>query len=404
MVRRFLVFCVSIEGVSEDVPRKVPTSNLSDDMEVCEEKPPDEQVEQVLAYLEQYEPGSRRHVEYAVLYEVGNRVGCLHGIDIVDVDLEEQVIRFRHRPAEDPEIKGTPLKNGSDGERSVNISNELADVIRQYLSNPDRYDVTDKFDREPLLTTESGRPTVDTIRRDLYKLTRPCVHSNTCPHDRDIETCEATKSANASECPSSHSPHPLRRWSIEQQIDRGVPKDELCDRVDVSVPVLNKHYDTRSEERKRKQRLETLEKLYEGYGDPSATLGDEELVALTDNDGMIDPVALRQLINTEKQQQDSPPTQPSNTEEDSEIQNEDQHSLSDFTASVSQPLVAPLVGIFITANWMPDRLRRELNDLIPPEERSPWPNTGRMAKGTAAYALYVCLVSVNLILTGVFPA
>jgi hypothetical protein len=34
------------------------------------------------------------------------------------------------------------------------------------------------------------------------------------------------------------------------QLDAGVPKKLLSDRVDVSVPILDKHYDQRSKERK----------------------------------------------------------------------------------------------------------------------------------------------------------
>jgi len=41
--------------------------------------------------------------------------------------------------------------------------------------------------------------------------------------------------------------------------DEGVPKELLSDRVDVSVPVLDKHYDQRSEERKSRRRREVLE-------------------------------------------------------------------------------------------------------------------------------------------------
>jgi hypothetical protein len=42
------------------------------------------------------------------------------------------------------------------------------------------------------------------------------------------------------------------------QLDSGVPKEVLSDRVDVSVPVLEKHYDQRSEKRKSRRRREEL--------------------------------------------------------------------------------------------------------------------------------------------------
>ena len=51
----------------------------------------------------------------------------------------------------------------------------------------------------------------------------------------------------------------MRKWSIMHQLDEGVPKELLSDRVDVSVPVLDKHYDQRSEERKSRRRREALE-------------------------------------------------------------------------------------------------------------------------------------------------
>jgi hypothetical protein len=43
------------------------------------------------------------------------------------------------------------------------------------------------------------------------------------------------------------------------QLDSGVPKELLSDRVDVSVPVLDKHYDQRTEEQKSRRRREVLE-------------------------------------------------------------------------------------------------------------------------------------------------
>jgi hypothetical protein len=104
-------------------------------------------------------------------------------------------------------------------------------------------DVKDKHGRDPLFTTSNGRVSMTTIRRDFYKLTRPCEFDSTCPHERDPDRCEATAAGKASQCPSSFSTHPLRKWSIMHQLDEGVPKELLSDRVDVSVPVLDKHYD-----------------------------------------------------------------------------------------------------------------------------------------------------------------
>ena len=43
------------------------------------------------------------------------------------------------------------------------------------------------------------------------------------------------------------------------QLDSGVPKELLSDRVDMSVPVLDKHYDQRTQEQKSRRRREVLE-------------------------------------------------------------------------------------------------------------------------------------------------
>jgi hypothetical protein len=91
-------------------------------------------------------------------------------------------------------------------------------------------------------------------------MSRPCAYSDDCPHDREATDCDAAKNANAADCPSRFSTHPLRKWAIMRQLDAGVPKELLSDRVDVSVPVLDKHYDQRTEEQKSRRRREELEK------------------------------------------------------------------------------------------------------------------------------------------------
>jgi hypothetical protein len=169
---------------------------------------------------------------------------------------------------------GTPLKNGPDGERIINISDQLRDFIVDYVEQI-RDDVFDQYGRRPLFTTANGRPSTATIRRDFYKMSRPCEYSGGCPHDREIAECDAAKNANAADCPSRFSTHPLRKWAIMSQLNAGVPKELLSDRVDVSVPVLDKHYDQRTEERKSRHRHEALKDNLEQYA-----IADGKTVAL----------------------------------------------------------------------------------------------------------------------------
>lgn len=425
VLRRFLVYCVRIEAVATGTPDKTPVPNVPDDEDVNYEKPTEEEVEATLEYLETYERASRRHVEYKLIEEIGCRVGAVRAIDVGDVDLEERVIRFRHRPENDhPDEKGTPLKNGTDGERHVNIPTELAELIGDHLENPDRHDVTDRFGRKPLFTTKHGRPLTDTIRRDLYKLTRPCVHANHCPHGRDIGTCDAVHSAYASECPSSHSPHPLRRYSIESQIDSGVSKELLTDRVDVSIPVLNRHYDTRSKERKRKHRLKVFEKLFAGYGDQEETLNMDEMAdILIDKDGLIDPQALLRLQSggaasepdavsngaTEGEEVEAAGTggDPDGIPEATEEKDEEQRSIDEFgrgPSTVFGPGTAAVAGTAAVGSKTVDRLHEEFEALTPGESGVTPPGPERAAKGVAGYALFVVMLAVNFGLLGIVPA
>jgi integrase len=237
--------------------------NIPPSEEVNEFVPSTEEVESVQSYYRRFEYASRAHVEFEIITEIGLRMGAVRAIDLSDLDRENLAIHLRHRPESRDEY-GTPLKNGLDGERIVNISESLQRFIDDYIEH-NRNDVLDEYGRNPLFTTSAGRVTTTTMRRDFYKMTRPCTYSNECPHDREQADCDATRSQQASSCPSSSSTHPLRKWSIMHQLDEGVPKELLSDRVDVSVPVLDKHYDQRSEERKSRRRREALEATLTQY-------------------------------------------------------------------------------------------------------------------------------------------
>lgn len=115
--------------------------------------------------------------------------------------------------------------------------------------------------REPLLTSKQGRLSPSTTTRILYKYTRPCVYTNECPHNRDIDTCGATGHDTASKCPSSTSPHAARRGAITSWLNDDVPEKVVSDRANVSPDVLEKHYDQRDEQEKMEQRRDYIDEL-----------------------------------------------------------------------------------------------------------------------------------------------
>ncbi|MFC6613681.1 tyrosine-type recombinase/integrase [Halopenitus salinus] len=257
VIQRFLRFCETIDAVEEDLADRVPLPNVPPNEEVRTDVPEDKAVEAIRSFYHRFEYASRRHAQFELVAEVGIRLGALRAIDLHDIETTEAVIHLQHRP-ESSDVYGTPLKNGADGERIINIPPELVDLLEAYIGH-NRNDGTDTFDREPLFTTTNGRVSTTTIRRDFYKLSRPCEYAPECPHDREIDDCDAVQNAEAASCPSSFSTHPLRKWAIMSQLDAGLPKELLSDRVDVSVPVLDKHYDQRTEERKSRRRREALE-------------------------------------------------------------------------------------------------------------------------------------------------
>jgi len=110
----------------------------------------------------------------------------------------------------------------------------------------------------PLLGTEYGRAHTGTIRKHIYKFTRPCVYSAECPHEYDPNTCDAAKSQEPFKCPSSHSPHAIRKGSITAHRNSGIDRVVVSDRADVSEQVLDKHYDMASESEKRERRRDLL--------------------------------------------------------------------------------------------------------------------------------------------------
>lgn len=256
-LRVFVRWCESIDAVLPDLSEKVVSPTLSDGDNQRDVLVQTDRAEEILEHLGKYEYASFAHVTLTLVWQTGMRTGTLRALDVRDYDSEEQWVKAKHRPE-----TGTPLKNQSDGERLIALRPDTCQVIDDWLADR-RPDVTDEHDRVPLLATNQGRASKTTIRETVYRWTRPCQLGNACPHDRTPETCEATDDArkNASKCPSSVSPHAVRRGSITHHLTEDVPEKVVSDRMNVSQDVLERHYDRRSEEVKVEQRRDYIDGL-----------------------------------------------------------------------------------------------------------------------------------------------
>jgi integrase len=190
-----------------------------------------------------------------VLWHTGIRIGAAHSLDVEDYDRKEQYLELHHRPE-----TGTRLKNKTGGERYVSLSANVCDALDAYLQY-NREEGEDDEGRSPLFSSPSGRPAKSTLRDSIYRITRPCEYTGECPHDREIDSCEALERNKASTCPSSVSPHAIRRGAITQHLSKDVPEKIVSDRMNVGLDVLEKHYDQRGEREKADQRRDYLEDI-----------------------------------------------------------------------------------------------------------------------------------------------
>jgi site-specific recombinase XerD len=251
-VRVFVKFLESIDGAEQGLHEKILVPTVEQGEGTRDRMLEVDEAEAILGYLSRYEYASKRHALLTVLWHTGCRMGAAHSIDVSDFDAEEQSLALRHRPE-----TGTRLKNKRSGERICALSQDACEVLQDYI-DVIRNDVTDDYGREPLFTTEGGRMHKSNIRGMVYAATRPCAYGKECPHDRDPDSCEAGNYRQASGCPSSVSPHDIRRGSITHLLRNEVPKQVVSDRVNSSPETLEKHYSQLTEEEKMEKRREYL--------------------------------------------------------------------------------------------------------------------------------------------------
>lgn len=249
-IRVFLRWAANTDAVREGLAEKLQAPELPDGAEASDTVIEPDRVKRILAYLDRHDYASREHAMAALLWRTGMRRGSLHSLDVDDLRPDDDAIVIRHRPEE-----GTKLKNGADGERWVYLGPTWYQIVADYVTDR-RIDKTDEYGREPLLTTRNGRIHKTTITDNCYRLTRTCDITGECPVGRDIEECEGTR--HPGYCDVKRGPHAWRRSAISEHLRLGTDPDAVSERMNVSLKVLYRHYDVRTNREKMSVRKDEI--------------------------------------------------------------------------------------------------------------------------------------------------
>lgn len=255
-IRVFIRWVATIDAVPSDLHSKVVSPSMAEDDEAKDVKLDSEVAERMLEYRSDYGYASARHVCLLLIWRALLRRGAVRTLDVDDYDQQEMSLEVEHRPETD-----TPIENKQRGERFIALNDETCAVLDDWLADQ-RPDVEDAYGRKPPIASKQGRLHGTTIQNYVYSVTTPCMVTGECPHGRIIDECEsAGVRTGASKCPSSLSPHAVRRGAITHWLSSDVPEPIVSARANVSTEVLDKHYDRRTERKKMEQRRKYLDQV-----------------------------------------------------------------------------------------------------------------------------------------------
>lgn len=150
--RVFVKYCEDNDSVPIGVSDQIQIPSVEPEDEKADDRDLDpERADRILDYLNKYEYASLDHVLFALLSDMGCRIGAIHSIDVDDLKYRDDgrmYVELEHRPDTD-----TKLKRQRKGERNVILGIQVENiqkVVEDYLDDC-RTDVED----------EHGRKTVD---------------------------------------------------------------------------------------------------------------------------------------------------------------------------------------------------------------------------------------------------
>mgnify|MGYP002762626592 CR=1 FL=1 len=164
-LRSFVRWLEAVDGVEQDLSEKVLSPTITADENSRDVMLDSEQAASVLSHLEKYEYARPQHVALTLMWHTMMRVGGVHAMNVDDYNADEQYMKVRHRPDTD-----TPIKNKGDGERLVALSDDIYELLDDWLENK-RPDTTDDHGRKPLLASREGRLQKMTLRMYVYRWT-----------------------------------------------------------------------------------------------------------------------------------------------------------------------------------------------------------------------------------------
>jgi site-specific recombinase XerD len=204
-VKRFLKWCEEMSYVAPGTSSivQIPKQSDSDTRSDTDALHP-AQAALALDFASKRYYARAQHVALLLLVATGESLKSIWALNRSDYERSGQTGTLR--------IKSGPEQEDSTSERirlGQDVCKVLDDYLKEHWSPP-----TEDSGQRPLLVAKGGNGRISkaTIRKYIYKLTRPCKTENTCPAGIDPSECPAVDCISAHyKCKENASPKDIKK-------------------------------------------------------------------------------------------------------------------------------------------------------------------------------------------------